>query len=98
MRTLAGVATTLASISFCYVFTACGASDASDSATKFDPSVDSGTRTDTGTVPPVDSGPPPPPPPEKEVESSYRSPVATGKYVWIANPKSGRVAYIDAAS
>jgi hypothetical protein len=41
---------------------------------------------------------PPPLPPEKELESSYRSPVATGKYVWIANPRSGRVAYVDAAS
>jgi len=37
-------------------------------------------------------------PPEKEVESSFGAPVATGKYVWIANPSSGRVAYIDATS
>lgn len=37
-------------------------------------------------------------PPEKELESSYGAPVATGKFVWIANPESGRVAYIDAAS
>lgn len=37
-------------------------------------------------------------PPEKEVESSYRSPVATGQYVWVANPSSGRVAYVDATS
>lgn len=36
--------------------------------------------------------------PEEELESSFRSPVATGKYVWIANPASGRVAYIDAAN
>ena len=41
---------------------------------------------------PVDAGLPP----EKEVESSYGAPVATGKYVWVANPSSGRVAYIDA--
>src|SRR5688572_29893090 len=27
------------------------------------------------------------PPQEKEVESDYEAPVATGKYVWIANPK-----------
>jgi hypothetical protein len=40
----------------------------------------------------------PPPPPERELESSYGAPVATGKFVWIANPDSGRVAYIDAAS
>lgn len=37
-------------------------------------------------------------PPEKDVASSYGAPVATGKYVWIANPSSGRVAYIDAAT
>lgn len=37
-------------------------------------------------------------PPEVELESSYGAPVATGKFVWIANPTSGRVAYIDAAS
>lgn len=37
-------------------------------------------------------------PPETELESSYGAPVATGKFVWIANPTSGRVAYIDAAS
>jgi hypothetical protein len=38
------------------------------------------------------------PPPEQEVESSFGAPVATGKYVWIANPTSGRVAYIDATT
>lgn len=37
-------------------------------------------------------------PPEHEVESSYGAPVATGKFVWIANPSSGRVAYIDAST
>ena len=37
-------------------------------------------------------------PPEQELESSFRSPVATGKYVWAANPDSGRVALIDATS
>jgi len=35
-------------------------------------------------------------PPEEELESNYSAPVATGNYVWIANPVSGRVAYIDA--
>jgi hypothetical protein len=38
------------------------------------------------------------PPAEKEVESDYEAPVATGSFVWIANPKSGRVAYVDAAT
>lgn len=37
-------------------------------------------------------------PPEKELESTYGAPVATGSYVWIPNPTSGRVAYIDAAT
>lgn len=41
---------------------------------------------------------PPPPPPEEELESNYSAPVATGNYVWIANPTSGRVAYIDATT
>jgi hypothetical protein len=36
------------------------------------------------------------PPPEQELESSFGAPVATGRFVWIANPSSGRVAYIDA--
>lgn len=35
-------------------------------------------------------------PPEKEIESDYEAPVATGNVVWIANPKSGRVALVDA--
>lgn len=38
------------------------------------------------------------PPAEREVESDYEAPVATGSFVWIANPKSGRVAYVDAAT
>ncbi len=36
------------------------------------------------------------PPAEEELESSYTAPVATGNFVWVANPTSGRVAYIDA--
>jgi hypothetical protein len=37
-------------------------------------------------------------PPETELESSYEVPVATGHYIWVANPLSGRVAYVDATS
>lgn len=37
-----------------------------------------------------------PTPPEQERESTFRAPVVTGKYVWTANPESGRVAAIDA--
>lgn len=35
-------------------------------------------------------------PPEKELEASFLAPVVTGKYVFSANPASGRVAVIDA--
>jgi len=37
-------------------------------------------------------------PPEREIDNSYEAPVATGHFVWIANPTSGRVAYVDATS
>jgi hypothetical protein len=37
-------------------------------------------------------------PPETEVESSYEVPVATGHYIWVANPDSGRVAYVGGAA
>jgi hypothetical protein len=37
-------------------------------------------------------------PPETKAEGNYRSPVATGQYVWITNPSSGRVAYIQATT
>jgi DNA-binding beta-propeller fold protein YncE len=39
-----------------------------------------------------------PKPPEQEIESSFLVPVVTGKFVWSANPTSGRVALIDASS
>jgi hypothetical protein len=35
-------------------------------------------------------------PPETELEQSFLAPVVTGKFVFSANPKSGRVAVIDA--
>ncbi|HWO08160.1 MAG TPA: hypothetical protein VNN80_01730 [Polyangiaceae bacterium] len=38
------------------------------------------------------------PPPEVEREDTYRAPVVTGRYVWSANPGSGRVAAIDATT
>ncbi|MCA9631632.1 MAG: hypothetical protein KC766_28440, partial [Myxococcales bacterium] len=37
-------------------------------------------------------------PPEQELESTFQSPVSTGKLVWTANPDSGRVALVDALS
>ncbi len=77
---------------------ACGADSSAESSPMNGGNADGGTApVDAGSDSAIDTAPPPPPP-EKEVEGSYRSPVATGKYVWIANPKSGRVAYIDAAT
>ncbi len=76
---------------------ACSSSDA-DSAYGYSPSAapPNGSNAGTDTNPPAATTPTPPP--EKELESSYRSPVATGRFVWIANPTSGRVALIDAVT
>lgn len=49
----------------------------------------------TGAVVETPDEPEPTLPPEQEVESSFRAPVATGRYLWSANPSSGRVALID---
>ncbi|HET7542964.1 MAG TPA: hypothetical protein VFK05_23990 [Polyangiaceae bacterium] len=38
------------------------------------------------------------PPPEKEEAQSYRAPVVSGRWVWTANPDTGKVAIIDAKS
>lgn len=40
----------------------------------------------------------PEPPPEQELEDAFRVPVATGRFVWTANPESNRVALIDATN
>lgn len=37
-------------------------------------------------------------PPEEELEDTFRVPVATGRFVWTANPDSNRVALIDATN
>jgi hypothetical protein len=37
-------------------------------------------------------------PPETEVEKAFEAPVATERYVWATNPKTGRVALIDATT
>jgi hypothetical protein len=37
-------------------------------------------------------------PPEQELDSTYQAPISTGRFIWIANPTSGRVAYVDATS
>ncbi|HSU41509.1 MAG TPA: hypothetical protein VLJ38_18155, partial [Polyangiaceae bacterium] len=38
------------------------------------------------------------PPPEQENEASYTAPVVSGHWIWSANPISGKVALIDAAT
>ena len=43
-------------------------------------------------------GNPEPPPAEQELEDTFRVPVATGRFVWTANPESNRVALIDATT
>lgn len=48
--------------------------------------------------PPVVDGQDPEPPPEQELEEDFRVPVATGRFVWTANPESNRVALIDATT
>ncbi len=37
-------------------------------------------------------------PPEQELEETFRAPVVSGRWVWTANPDTGRVALIDTAS
>lgn len=49
-----------------------------------------------GSGAPVAGMPPVVVPPEVELEASFLAPVVTGKYVFSANPRSGRVAVIDA--
>ncbi|HYQ40533.1 MAG TPA: hypothetical protein VER11_01150 [Polyangiaceae bacterium] len=42
------------------------------------------------------AGAPMTPPPEKEEAQSYRAPVVSGRWVWTANPDTGKVAIVDA--
>jgi hypothetical protein len=55
-----------------------------------------GSQSPNGGVPGVGGAGGTPLPPETELESSYEVPVATGHFIWVANPLSGRVAYVDA--
>jgi hypothetical protein len=57
-----------------------------------------GTLGTAGTSAGGSGGTMPPLPPETELESSYEVPVATGRLIWVANPLSGRVAYVDATT
>src|SRR3954451_6128399 len=79
---------------------ACGQSANDSSASGFNPGTSSaGGSTGNGSnlgppeiVSPGSGGAPP----EKELDQTFRAPVATGKMLWSANPDSGRVALIDA--
>lgn len=62
------------------------------------PGSGSGNPGSGGSASPGGTGGAPSLPPEREVESTFEVPVATGRYVWIANPLSGRVAYVDAVT
>jgi hypothetical protein len=49
-------------------------------------------------VPYEPNGEEPSEPPEVEIESSFQAPVVSGRFIWSANPDSGRVALVDALS
>jgi hypothetical protein len=82
---------------------ACSGQDDDDSGGSFDfggargnntgsgGATSTGTGTGTGTDPGSGGRPP-----EVENETRYLAPVATGRYLWTANPLSGKVAVIDA--
>lgn len=74
---------------------ACGASDAESGGSPSDFGGSSGTGSSGNAG---EGGGGAVPPPEQELESNYSAPVATGTFVWIANPTSGRVAYINAST
>ena len=90
---------------------ACGSSDAEDSpsASATSPgSVPPSEETPGGTATPdretCEDNPLlaecalPEPAPEREVESSFQAPVVSGRFIWSANPESGRVALVDAVT
>lgn len=79
--------------------TACSEDSSASSGDAFNPGVGPGSAGSTSNIgdpeqPSTDAGAPLPP--EKELDQSFRAPVATGSVLWSANPDSGRVALIDA--
>jgi hypothetical protein len=84
----------------------CGAGDDSSAASRAGPpNVSGGSTTTTGAggssggvITGAGGAGGVPPPPEVEVEKAFEAPVATERLVWAANPKTGRVAVIDAKS
>ncbi len=99
MKPILGAALLLWATSSC-----AGAKDAASGGSNPTSSTGTGASTGTpggtgtgGSTGSTDAGAPPLPP-ETEVESSYEVPVATGSYIWVANPDSGRVAYVAGAT
>ena len=78
----------------------CGQNDDAQSAGSFAPTPNGAAGSSPGSVgeQPNVGGSGAVIPPEKELDQSFRAPVATGKVLWSANPDSGRVALIDATS
>ena len=95
-RRFSAIAVAIAVPSCVLCAVACGDGGAEDGGSYTTSSSSSSTTTGSGTPPPPPDAGPDALPPEKELESTYGVPVATGRYVWIPNPASGRVAYIDA--
>jgi len=71
-----------------------------DSTSSADAARGDGNPQDSGTAGTADLGVGMPvgQPPETEVDRAFRVPVVSGHWVWTANPKSGRVALIDATN
>ncbi|HEX2871028.1 MAG TPA: hypothetical protein VHP33_07230 [Polyangiaceae bacterium] len=87
-RLFYAIAATLGAITACSM----SGSDSSDLAR----TNDGGPGLGTGGTTSLGPGTPVPAEPEKEVDRAFRVPVVSGHWVWTANPKSGRVALIDA--
>lgn len=102
MRTWLGRAPVWALVGTLCLGLACGSAgdDAAGAASPNSdpiPTAGSGGSGGSGGTPKAGSGGAPLPP-EEEKESSYVSPTATSNFVWIANPQSGRVAFVDPVS
>ncbi|HWZ89596.1 MAG TPA: hypothetical protein VNW92_12120 [Polyangiaceae bacterium] len=80
-------------------WTACNASSSADASGQVSgsPTASGGTgNPDIGIGNGTSVGGSTPLPPEKELDQTFRAPVATGRVLWSSNPDSGRVALIDA--
>jgi hypothetical protein len=88
-RLFFGIASVLVAVGAC----SSGGSDRDDGSHLGDDGATAGTAS---SLPPgVGSGDPEP---EQEQDPAFRVPVVSGRWVWTANPTSGRVALIDAKS